>query len=70
MVDRLRESLPAAIDGSGAKAYVTGDAAAMDDVSSKLTSRLPWFIGAVVLMSFVLLVLVFRSILVPPRRRS
>ena len=48
-------------------AYVTGDAAAMNDVSAKLTSRLPWFIGAVVLMSFVLLVLVFRSILVPAK---
>ncbi len=67
MVDRLRDSIPAAVEGSGAEAYVTGDAAAMNDVSQKLTSRLPWFIGAVVLMSFVLLVLVFRSILVPAK---
>ena len=66
-VDRLRAVIPAAVAGSGAEAYVTGDAAAMADVSAKLTTRLPYFIGAVVLMSFVLLVLVFRSILVPAK---
>ena len=29
------------------------------------SARLPWFIGAVLVLSFVLLLLVFRSVLVP-----
>jgi RND superfamily putative drug exporter len=35
------------------------------DISDRITSRLPWFIAAIVAMSFVLLMIVFRSILVP-----
>ena len=35
------------------------------DFSTVLASRLPWFIGGVLLLSFVLLLLVFRSVLVP-----
>jgi RND superfamily putative drug exporter len=34
-------------------------------VSDRVKDRLPWFIAAVILLSFLLLVLVFRSILVP-----
>ena len=65
-VDRLRaDVLPSLMVGTGSSAYVTGDAAMMADVSDKLVERLPWFIGAVLLVSFLLLVIVFRSILVP-----
>ena len=68
MIDRLRdEAVPAAVEGSGAEAFVAGDAAAMRDISLKLMDRLPWFIGAVVLVSFLLLVVVFRSLLVPAK---
>jgi RND superfamily putative drug exporter len=68
MIDRLRDvAVPAAVAGSGADAFVSGDAAAMRDISNKLMDRLPLFIGAVVLVSFLLLVIVFRSLLVPAK---
>jgi RND superfamily putative drug exporter len=66
LVHTLRDDvLPAAVDGSGATAYVTGQTAAFIDISEKLASRLPIFIVAVVGVSFLLLMLVFRSVLVP-----
>ena len=43
----------------------SGTTAAFIDISEKISSRLPVFIGAVLLMSFLLLMVVFRSILVP-----
>jgi RND superfamily putative drug exporter len=65
-VNRLRHQvLPGALRGTTATALVTGRTAVFDDMSARLTSRLPWFIAAVVLLSFVLLLVVFRSILVP-----
>ena len=63
LVHRLRdEVLPAATD---ADVYVTGNTAGYIDISERLGARLPWFIGAVVGLSFLLLMLVFRSIVVP-----
>ena len=57
--------LPAAIGTSGAQAYVGGLTAAYIDIGDRIADRLPYFIGAVVLLSFLLLMIVFRSILVP-----
>ena len=57
--------LPAAVDRTGAVARVTGQAAALEDVSVRIQERLPLFIFAVVMLSFLLLMVVFRSILVP-----
>jgi RND superfamily putative drug exporter len=63
-VERLREDvLPPAADG--ASVHVGGYTATMDDLGARVAERLPWFVLTVVLVSFVLLVLVFRSILVP-----
>ena len=45
--------------------FVTGNTAGYIDISERLATRLPWFIGAVVAVSFLLLMLVFRSIVVP-----
>ena len=45
--------------------YVGGITATFIDVSDRVSQRMPWFIGAIVGLSFLLLVLVFRSILVP-----
>jgi RND superfamily putative drug exporter len=65
-VDRLRaDVIPAAVEGTGTDAMITGQTAAFVDVSARLTERLPIFIAAVVLLSFVLLTVVFRSIFVP-----
>ena len=52
-------------DGPGAKVYVTGQTAISIDVSQKLNAALPIYLALVVGLAFVLLVLVFRSILVP-----
>ncbi|WP_030441905.1 MMPL family transporter [Actinoplanes subtropicus] len=52
-------------DGPRAKVYVTGQTAISIDVSQKLDAALPVYLVLVVGLAFVLLVLVFRSILVP-----
>jgi len=63
---RLREDvLPAALAGTAAVAHLGGQAANFADVGQRVNDRLPWFVGAVLAMSFVLLMLVFRSVLVP-----
>jgi RND superfamily putative drug exporter len=46
---------------TGARLQVTGATAFYIDISERLNARLPWFIGAVVVLSFVLLTAVFRA---------
>jgi RND superfamily putative drug exporter len=67
LVHRLRATvLPQSRSESGvSRTLVTGSTAFFIDISDKITSRLPVFIGAVLVMSFILLMMVFRSILVP-----
>ncbi len=66
LVHRLRgTTLPQVTDGTAATALVGGPTAGFIDQSDKISARLPWFIAAVVTMSFLLLTVVFRSILVP-----
>ena len=66
LVHRLRDTtLPEAIADSDATALVGGPTAGFIDQSDKISARLPWFIAAVVGLSFLLLMVVFRSILVP-----
>lgn len=66
LVQRLRSTtLPEATARAGAKALVGGPTAGFIDQSDRISSRLLWFIGAVVMLSFLLLMTVFRSILVP-----
>jgi RND superfamily putative drug exporter len=66
LVDRLRNDLlPAAEDQIGAEIAVTGNVAVNVDFSDYLASRLPWVFGAVLVLSFLLLMVVFRSLLVP-----
>ena len=60
-----RDVIPQATAGTGATVYVGGFAALTDDFSDLLGRRLPFFIGVVILLSFLLLMAVFRSILVP-----
>lgn len=65
-VRRLRtDVLPSVLDRSPARAHVGGQTASFADVADKVGDRLPFFIGAVILLSLLLLTLVFRSILVP-----
>jgi putative drug exporter of the RND superfamily len=59
------EVIPRATAGSDTKVHVGGFAASTDDFATLLGQRLPLFIGVVILLSFLLLMAVFRSILVP-----
>ncbi len=66
LVERLRENvLPAATADTGLDVSVTGTVAIQVDFSTYLASRLPLFFGAVLALSFLLLMTVFRSVLVP-----
>ena len=65
-VERLRaEVIPAALAGSPARAHVGGQMVNFADVGARVNDRLPLFMGAVLGLSFLLLMLVFRSVLVP-----
>ncbi len=65
-IERLRdEVLPSALSGSGASAHIGGYTATMSDLGQRVEERLPLFLTAVVLLSFLLLVVLFRSLLVP-----
>jgi RND superfamily putative drug exporter len=57
-IDRVRSVLPTGV-------HVSGITALTEDLNRQLTDTLPLFVGAVLLASFVLLMLVFRSVVVP-----
>jgi putative drug exporter of the RND superfamily len=67
LVHRLRDDvIPRALAGvPGAEVLVGGQTAMYIDLSDHLASRLPWFVGAVILLSVLLLMMVFRSLAVP-----
>jgi RND superfamily putative drug exporter len=66
LVPRLRSHvLPPVARAAGVRVYVVGLAAGRYDVSQRVLDRLPYFVSAVLAVSFVLLMFVFRSILVP-----
>ena len=66
LVRRLRNDvLPPAEDAAGVEVAVTGSVAVNIDFSNYLESRMPYFFGAVLSLSFLLLMIVFRSLLVP-----
>jgi putative drug exporter of the RND superfamily len=66
LVGRLRDQvIPQATAGRGITAFVGGETAAGADTSAYLSARLPWVIGLVVALAFLLLVVVFRSIAIP-----
>jgi RND superfamily putative drug exporter len=57
--------IPNASTGTGVDVLVGGQTAIFADFSSVLSSKLPLFIGVVVLLSFLLLTAVFRSLVIP-----
>ncbi len=66
LVEQLRDEIvPAATAGSDLVVNVSGAVAANIDFSSYLAERLPIFFVAVLTLSFLLLMMVFRSLLVP-----
>jgi RND superfamily putative drug exporter len=66
LVQRLRDDVvPKSVAGTTAVVKVGGFTAAVIDFSSYIAGKLPLFIGAVLALSFLLLMTVFRSLLVP-----
>jgi RND superfamily putative drug exporter len=66
LVTRLRDDVvPPAVAGTGARVYVGGSTATLNDLADRIADRLPIFIAVVVGVSIVLLMMVFRSVLVP-----
>jgi len=66
LIGHLRaQTIPAVVDGSGTRVFVGGNTAIFNDFATVLSSRLPLFIGLVVVLSFLLLALVFRSLVIP-----
>ncbi|EFQ82896.1 MMPL family protein [Aeromicrobium marinum DSM 15272] len=65
-VARLRgEVFPAVLDGTGATAHVGGQTATFADLGDRVQERMPRFVVAVLVLSFLLLMVLFRSVLVP-----
>jgi RND superfamily putative drug exporter len=61
----LQGASPTARHGASPTVYVGGQTALSDDEAARLSSKLPLFIVAVVVLSFLLLMVVFRSVLIP-----
>jgi RND superfamily putative drug exporter len=66
LLHQIRGSvIPPATRGTGVRVLVGGTTAIFDDFSHVLSSKLPLFIGIVVVLSFLLLMAVFRSLVIP-----
>lgn len=66
LVHRLRDTtLPAATAGKGETTHVGGSTAGYIDLADAISGKLPVVIAVVLALSFVLLLLAFRSVVVP-----
>ena len=65
LVDRLRNDVvPTATAGGNAVAYVSGQTAAFKDIADRIMQRLPLFLLYIVGVTFLVLAMAFRSIVV------
>jgi RND superfamily putative drug exporter len=65
-LETLRDDLiPAAFEGVDANVYVTGDTAINQDFFDLVDQRTPWVVLFVLALSFILLLVAFRSIVIP-----
>lgn len=66
LIDRVRTNIaPAAEDAHGIQVHVGGPTATFDDFAERIQDALPAFISLVIGLSMLLLVLAFRSLLIP-----
>jgi RND superfamily putative drug exporter len=65
LVADIRSQDLAPLNSAGVDAHIAGITAIFDDFSTLIAKKLPLFIGAVVLLSALLLLAVFRSIAIP-----
>ena len=59
------DTIPAAEHGTTLRVYIGGITATYADFATVVAGKMPWFLLAIVGLSFVLLVLAFRSLLIP-----
>ncbi|MGP4051817.1 MMPL family transporter [Streptomyces sp. 2A115] len=62
LIDRLRDEV---IPASGTEAHVGGVTAVFKDFAAVTGDRLPYFVAAIITMGFLLLMVAFRSLVVP-----
>jgi len=68
LVDTLRNStIPKAEQGTNMTAEVGGTTASYDDLASQISNKLPLQILVVIGLSMILLLLAFRSVVIPPQ---
>ncbi|MFE0256726.1 MMPL family transporter [Streptomyces sp. NPDC059010] len=66
LIARLRDTtVPAAERGTTMKVYVGGQTATFDDFATVMLGKLPWFVLIVVALGFLLLLVAFRSLVIP-----
>lgn len=66
LIHRLRtRTIPETLGGSPIRVYVGGSVAIYADFADVLSGKLPTFIGVVVFLSFLLLMVLFRSVVIP-----
>ena len=68
LVRHLRSSvIPTAEHGTNMTAHVGGSTAGYEDLASRISSKLPLQIIVVIALSFILLILAFRTVVIPPQ---
>jgi len=65
LADLRAKIVPSAEAGSGLRVLVGGATAEQTDFAHILSAKLPQFVAVVVILAFILLMLVFRSVLIP-----
>jgi putative drug exporter of the RND superfamily len=66
LVNTLRtQTIPEAEQGTNMTAFVGGQTAGYVDLAAKISSKLPLQIGVVIVLAFLLLILAFRTVVVP-----
>jgi RND superfamily putative drug exporter len=66
LVHRIRDvTAPDAVEGTSTQVHVGGPTAVAIDLADRMAERLPVFMGMIILLSFVLLMVEFRSLFVP-----
>ncbi|HEX3734109.1 MAG TPA: MMPL family transporter [Solirubrobacterales bacterium] len=66
LVENLRDTtIPKALQGTGTQSYVGGQTAGYIDLAAQIAEKLPLMIAIVVALSFFVLLIAFRSLLVP-----
>ena len=66
LITTLRTAaIPAAEQGTTLRVYVGGQSATIADFTSAVEAKLPWFLLTIIGLSFLLLVIAFRSLLIP-----